>query len=214
MLVVALVLAGSGAAAAWFEAKAYFSAGILPRERFDALAAGPADPGLSYPSHSLALQNCLEAMTSIFAATQPRKVRAAVAANCLVTADGITAQEPSNTLGWYVGALAANGTGDTAGMIERLRQAQITGPSEQWIVERRVDLAEDHLAALPPDVLAAHDRDLTLLAQSQRGVASIARRYVRQADFRDRITALVEKLPDWQQGRFLEYVRAAAGRGG
>ena len=212
MLIVALALATSGAAVAYVEAKSYLSAGILPRERFDALAAGNVDIGLSTASHMLVLNNCYEAMTSVTARLQPAARRSAVASNCLIAADRISAGEPANSFAWYVGALAASENGDTLGMTQRLRTSQLSGPSEQWIVELRVNLAEDHLASLPPDALAGHDGDLTLLAQSQRGVSSIAQRYVRQADFRERITALVEKLPAEQQQRFLEYVRAAAGQ--
>jgi hypothetical protein len=210
MLIVTLALAISGGAVAYVEAKSYLSAGVLPRERFDALAAGDVDIGLSTASHMLVLNNCYEAMTSVAGRLQPAARRNAAATHCLVIADRISAGEPANSFAWYVGALASAENADTPGMMQRLRMSQISGPSEQWIVELRVDLAEDHLSTLPPDVLAGHERDLTLLAQSQRGVASIAQRYLRQADFRERITTLVEKLPAWQQGRFLEYVRAAA----
>jgi hypothetical protein len=212
MLIVTLALATSGAAVAYVEAKSYLSAGVLPRERFDALAAGDVNIGLSTASHMLVLNNCYEAMTSVTARLQPAARRSAAATNCLSIADQISAGEPANSFAWYVAALASAENGDTPGMAQRLRMSQISGASEQWIVELRVDLAEDHLSALSPDLLTGHDSDLTLLAQSQRGVSSIAQRYVRQADFRERITALVEKLPAWQQGRFLEYVRAAAER--
>lgn len=209
MLFVTLALATSGAAVAYVEAKAYLSAGIVPRERFDVLATGNIDVGLSSASHTLFLNNCYEALTSVAARLQPAR-RASVAANCLASADRISAEEPANSFAWYVAALSAAKRGDIPGMVRRLRMSQISGPSEQWIVELRVDLAEDHLAALSPDALAGHDGDLTLLALSQRGVSSIAQRYVRQADFRERITALVEKLPAAQQQRFLDYVRGAA----
>ncbi|CAN7442054.1 hypothetical protein LJR016_002843 [Devosia sp. LjRoot16] len=210
MLFVTLALATSGAAVAYIEAKAYLSAGIVPRERFDALVADDIDIGLSSASHTLILRNCYEAMTSVSSRLQPTVRRSAVAANCVATADRISAEEPANSFAWYIAALAAAETGDIPGMTQRLRMSQLAGPSEQWIVELRVNLAEDHLAALSPDALAGHDGDLTLLAQSQRGVSSIAQRYVRQAGFRERITALVEKLPAEDQQRFLDYVRGAA----
>lgn len=210
MLIVALALATSGAAVAYVEAKSYLSAGILPRERFDVLASGDIDIGVSTASHMLVLNNCYEAMTSVTARLQPAVRRSAVATNCLKAADAISAGEPVNAFASYVAAVAAADRGDIPGMTQRLRMSQLTGPSEQWIVELRVNLAEDHFAALTPDALAGHDRDLTLLAQSQRGVASIAQRYVRREDFRARITALVEKLTPVEQQRFLEHVRAAA----
>lgn len=210
MLVVTLALATSGAAVAYVEAKAYLSAGIDPRERFDALATDSVDIGLSSASHTLFLNNCYEALTSVFSRLQPTASRNAVASNCLAEADRITAAEPANSFAWYVAALAAAKNDDIPAMNQRLGMSQSSGRSEQWIAELRANLAEDHLAALSPEARAGHDNDLSLLAQSQRGVSSIAQRYVRQADFRERITALVEKLPAWQQERFLEYVRAAA----
>lgn len=211
MLVVTLALATSGAAVAYVEAKAYLSAGIDPRERFDALATDSVDIGLSSASHTLFLNNCYEALTSVFSRLQPAR-RNSVAANCLAATDRITAAEPANSFAWFVGALAAAKAGDLPGMTQRLRMSQVAGASEQWIAELRVDLAEDHLAALSPEAQAGHANDLTLLVQSQRGVSAIAERYVRQADFRERITALVEKLPNAQQERFLQYVRGAAGQ--
>ena len=56
---------------------------------------------------------------------------------------------------------------------------------------------------------ATHQRDLALLVQSQRGIATIARRYVAQPDFRERITAIVEALPQADQVRFLANVKEA-----
>lgn len=210
MLFVTLALVTSGAAVAYVEANAYLSAGILPAEHFDALATGDIDIGLSVASHTLILSNCYEALTSVAARLRPAARRNTVAANCLMVADRISAGEPANSFAWYIAALAASESGDIPTMTQRLRMSQISGPSEQWIVELRVNLAEDHLAALTPDALLGHEDDLTLLVQSQRGVASIAQRYVRQAEFRERITALVEKLPAEQQRSFLYNVRIAA----
>ena len=53
-------------------------------------------------------------------------------------------------------------------------------------------------AGLPPEFV-----------QSQRGIAAIAKRYVRDEGFRARITAVVEALPAADQARFVQVLRAA-----
>jgi len=212
ILCTSLVLGVGGVAVAMLESSAFFDAGVTPRERFNAFADGDTVVGVSTTSEMLVLGNCHEALDSIFAHTQPAGRRHLVATNCMAIADAILAREPAYSFAWYVTALAAAELEDAQGLSFRLGRSQQTGPSEQWIAERRVDTAEDHLTALTPGVRKGHDRDLILLAQSRRGVDSIARRYVRQPDFRNRITALVEQLDPEAQRRFLAYVQDAARR--
>lgn len=210
ILLASLLLIAAGIAMASVESRAFFSTGVTARERFEVIADGRTHVGLSSASEMLVLTNCYEALDSILAHTKPRVERDKVAANCLAIADGIVARAPAHPFAWYIGALAAADLGDEDGLSFRLGRSQATGPSEQWIAERRVDTAEDHLASLAPDVREAHDRDLVMLVRSRRGVDAIARRYVRQADFRERITALVEQLDPEAKRRFLDYVRDAA----
>jgi hypothetical protein len=212
MLCTSLALGVGGVAVAALESSAFFAAGVTPRDRFNAFADREVVVGVSTASEMLVLNNCHEALGSIFAYTQPAARRHLVATNCLAIADAILARAPAHSFAWYVSALAAVELDDPEGFSFRLGRSQQTGPSEQWIAERRVDIAEDRLAALTPDVREGHDRDLVLLALSRRGVDSIARRYVRQPDFRDRITALVEQLDPEAQRRFLAYVQGAARR--
>ena len=127
--------------------------------------------------------------------------------------DGIAREVPAYAYAHYVGALAAAGLGDKDGFNHRIRAAQITGANEQWVAELRVGLVEDHLADVTADVAAHHEADLRLLAGSSRGVASISSRYVRQPDFRDRITTIVETMSEAEQERFVALVRYLSGAG-
>jgi hypothetical protein len=60
---------------------------------------------------------------------------------------------------------------------------------------------------------SAHDDDLRMLVRSDRGIATIATRYVSDAAFRDRITAIVETMTPPDQQRFIGSVRNALSRG-
>jgi len=209
-LVLSLVLVGAGAFAAYSETRSYVGNGLTPGESFNALEAGGQGAGLSIASARLVLDNCYDAITGVYGRAQPTSRREAVGANCLKQADAITHAMPTHSFAWFVGALAALQLDQAAGFTDRLRQSQVTGPTEQWIAELRVGLAEDHFDLLPDDVRERNDRDLGLLVVSDRGIASIAQRYVDDPAFRERITVIVERLPERDQQRFVSTIEAAA----
>jgi hypothetical protein len=212
ILVLSLALLGAGAWVGVREASPYFNGGIEDAERFASLVAKVPAPGPSIASERLVLDNCVRTISSLYARLQPSARKAEVSTNCLKAADTIAKQNPSSSYAWYVGALTSALTHDTPGLNARLLQSQETGATEQWIAELRVPLAEDHLADLTPDVRANHDRDLRMLVATVRGIDSIAERYVGQTDFRERITAIVETMPEGDQRRFVSQVGAAAQR--
>lgn len=213
-LVGALVLCVGGAFAAFGEAKSYLSGGSVPQEHFAALEQDSQVAALSVASSRLVLDNCYDAIEGVYGRLQPADKRQAVATTCAARASEITRSMPSYSYAWFVNALSASELGNTAALADNLRRSQVTGPSEEWIAELRVNLAEAHLDNLPDDVRQQNDRDLAVLAESYRGVSSIATRYVNDAAFRERITAIVEKLPDEFQRRFISYVQRAAQRSG
>lgn len=210
ILLLSLVLLGAGAWVGFREALPYFSRGIEDAERFTALAQAVPAPGPSIASERLILDNCVRTISSTYGRLQSAARKAEANGNCLKAADAAVRVNPSSSYAWYVGALSSALTGDIAGMNARLLRSQQTGPSEQWIAELRVPLAEDHLGDLTPDVRANHDSDLRMLVASTRGIASMADRYVRQADFRERITAIVETMPEEDQRRFVSRVGSSA----
>src|SRR5690606_28801996 len=89
------------------------------------------------------------------------------------------------------------------GMNARLWRSRITGPNELWIVMERVALSERHVGRLDDQGLAAEDADLRLMVVSSKGIRALARFYVSMAGFRERVTGIVETMPDRDQNRFL-----------
>jgi hypothetical protein len=210
VLAAAAMLACAGAVTAFDELGVFRVGGITPASRFAALAADHYRPAASTLSKTLLLETCAEAISSTYGRLQRAEARHAVAENCLKQADAITAAAPSLSYGWYVGAMAAARLGDQAGFNARLLRSQITGPAEQWIVEQRAGLVEDNFAVADAEVRTRHDGDLRLLVTSVRGIASISGRYVREPEFRERITAIVETMPEADQARFVTQVRSSA----
>ena len=92
-------------------------------------------------------------------------------------------------------------------MNEHLHTSQATGKASQWVAEQRVALAEYYREHLDERVLAGNDADLEMLVRSQRGIGSIATRYVNDPAFRERITAIVETMPEDIQRRFIGVLR-------
>ncbi|MBN9308300.1 hypothetical protein [Devosia sp.] len=214
VILFSLALVCGGVAAAYSEASSYLSGGSAADDSFAAFTSGQPKSGLSVASARYVLDGCFDATTSLRGRLQPTPLRRAIAGLCLAQADAITDRMPSYSYAWYIGALAAAALDDPPSLADRLRHSQQTGPTEQWIAELRVALAEDHLADLPADVRDLNERDLALLVRSTRGIASIAQRYVGDPAFRERITRIVETMPPDQQQRFVSSVDFAARQSG
>ncbi len=202
-------LALGGLATGYEEIESFAAGGTTPAARFAALAETGAIWAPSLLSKRLVLDSCLEAINGSYGKLQPGESRRIVIEHCRSSADAIVGEAPSYSFGWFVGALAAASLGDTGGFNARVRNSQVTGPSEQWVAELRVKLVEDNYAVAAPEVLTRHDADLRLLVASPRGIASIAERYANVPDFRSRIAAIVETLPEADQARFVAAVRGA-----
>lgn len=210
LLAGSVCLASAGAAAAIQEFRAFSFGGVTDASRVAALSGGDFHYAASPDSRRSMLQACRSSISGLYGRLQVDAVRNPVLTTCLMTAEAIASENPTDSFAWYISALAASEIGDVTRFNERLLQSQRTGPSEQWIAEMRVQLAEDHYDSLTPAVRAKNDDDLAMLVQSQRGIRSIARRYVGVPTFRERITQIVETLPVAEQRRFLSSVRSAA----
>lgn len=176
---------------------------------FEAALVGDGVDPLSYRTTDEILRRCINVVGGLYGALQPTERIELARINCLAKAERATSQMPSYALGWYAKSLFSYQLGQIEHGNIALVRAQQIGPHEQWIAEGRVQLAEDHFDILSPAALTGHLRDLELLARSNRGVASIARRYVTQPAFRERITSVVEQLMPEDQLRFLNNVRRA-----
>lgn len=173
--------------------------------------------GLSTNSMRAALGDCVGAMQrfkSLEMMYEAPESRASILENCLAIADEIAARAPSMSLAWFTGAFAAITLNDTVGFNDRMRRSQLTAPSEQWLVDMRVELAETHLSDLNAQALAAHEEDLKLMVRSAVGLRNVAKRWIRDDTFRTRIADIVENMPQETQQRFITNLQRAVRNAG
>lgn len=159
----------------------------------------------------LSLLDCSNVLSNLNSAemqAQPQELRDAVAPHCLLAADQIVAASPTNAFAWYVGALAASIQQDWPGFNMRVARAQIADRTEQWVGQQRMALVENNYSKADQQVKDGNDVDLRMLLGSIPGQHAVARRYWADQAFRDRITAMVETLPEATQKRFVSVVRA------
>lgn len=210
LIVTALILGSSGAYLVARE-MAPFEFSFAPRsEIFERLVSTPAPVPPSIFGANVALEICDETMSRLSFQLAPTARRTAVANSCLTSAQQALSGAPSLSYGHFVAAIAHFALDDTDAALLALERSQSLGPNEQWIAERRVSLAERHYDDLQNYARTGHLADLALLAQSRRGIRTIAARYVANPDFRERVTAVVETLPVEIQRRFVSIVRAEA----
>jgi hypothetical protein len=203
-----LLLAAGSAYALLAESGPYLFAGSGLAQRVEVLADGQLHPGLSRPAHDLVLDDCVAVASSLYGLALPTERRNAALATCDRAVAGFAAASPTYAYAYYVEALLAAERADPTVLNTALGASRALAPTEQWLAELRVKLAEDHLPQLEPTALAGHEADLALLVASQRGIRVIARRYAAVAGFRERITAIVETLPTEQQQRFVAALRS------
>lgn len=195
---------------AFVEVRPFLGGGTDQATRYQAQVNGSVQVGLSNFSQGLVLDDCLEAVTTIFGRLQPTHERMAVLGHCLTQTRKITRLAPTNSYAWFTQALISSFNGDAAELNSSLKNSRAMGQNEQWIAELRVELAEKERSELDAANLVGHDQDLRMLVGSSRGIRAIARRYLTQQDFKQRITDLVETLDEDLQRRFVERVRAEA----
>lgn len=215
-LAISLALAFSAAGAAFGAYSVVREAVIFDRfpeysiEEFDRIAMGQARIALSAYAKRQILSSCHYGLTSRLSLVRPEAEIKRFADACRNYAYGVATTMHTNSFAWLVLATANQAIGDVQAMNEALQTSQKTGPNEQWTVERRVAFAESHFDALTEQSRASNDQDLALLANSYRGVKTIAGRYVADEAFRNRVTDVVSRQPDEIQRRFIHFVREAA----
>ena len=203
-------LSGFTAMQAYREYTAYRVRTVWSVTDFQEFTGG--DMALSNNSHQDWLDGCLRAVTSIEGRLLYGENRARLLDSCERIVVTITDAVPRNAYAWYLQAYLAqqNGAADTFNAA--LLKSYASGPTEQWIAELRVPLAEYGQQLLNDEARAGHQKDLGLLVESRRGIGSIARRYVRDPAFRARITDVVETLPQEAQRRFLGTLKVEVAR--
>lgn len=191
------------------EAAHYFAAGT----KIQRLAAMPDHPpfaGVSILTKQDNLLDCVFALdrrSSLEVLYMPEAFRTELPARCSAMAMDAVTQMPTFSYGWFVLAYTDALAEDWAAMNKHLYMTRVTGQTSQWVAEQRVALAESYREHLDPSGLDGNQADLELLVRSQRGIGSIAKRYVNDPTFRERITAIVETMPEDIQHRFIGVLR-------
>lgn len=185
------------------EAPPFFADSWGERTIVTAMLTDTIHPAPSIQSQLGYLFNCQVALTSLSGRAQPTSARQQIAQKCRDGADVITKASPTFSAAWQTGALAAASMEDWTGMNWRLRQSYATGRNEQWLAERRIDLAQAHTDQLDADLLPSYDRDLMLLLVMDGGRQFLAPRYHALADIRARIDPLLPALTEADRTRFL-----------
>ena len=215
-----IALAGCGLFAVGLSAQVIHAeapSGYAAPSRFLALASvtDPASaPGWSLRSQMNFMLECDAAMRGYLSLEMRYagvEARDRIVDICADAAETLVQVVPTNGFAYAVQAATAAVEEDWPAMNAALVVSASVTPHEQWIAEARSRLAEEHYARLDPAARAAHDDDLELLVRTRQGVASIARRYVARADFRERIVSVVERMEAADQSRFLYNIRAAYG---
>ena len=214
VLIVSLLSVCGTAAAIFIETRPYGLFLAESVERWQDLRTETMDQGLSLQSSRAVLDICLSAITSVYGRMRSAEDRLALINNCGDFAVSSAAIMPSNSYAWYIASLAAAQNADMSKFEESWLLSAQTGQNEQWIAGLRVALLEDNLSLASAALFEAERRDLAVLTLSKMGIGSIARRYVSQPDFRERVVSVVETLPDADQARFLAAVTQEANSSG
>lgn len=210
ILFLGLGLAILGGWSSYREASVYFTSGTTSISRLLALPANSSAPGLAPSTQMSTLVDCHRAMLQDNAfemrALSPEG-KAALQQHCRELAADATADRPTDAYAWLTAASVAAAERNWADFNTYLQVSHAMGSSEQWIAEHRVELAETHYDQLDPKTRSDNDADLAMLVLSDRGIFSIAQRYIDHENFRERVTAIVEQLPVERQRKFLNSLR-------
>lgn len=214
LIALSILCAGGAAAAVLLEVRPLNLVVASNTERWQMLRRDPPPIALSLASDRGLLDTCLSAVTSVYGRMRATDDRRAVAANCGHFAEASAAMMPSNSYAWYSAAHAAALGADSSRFEQYWLQSARTAPNEQWLAALRVVLLEDNPALATPALRDAERQDLALLVTSRRGISAIAKRYVAQRDFRERVVSVVEQMPQADQRRFLDAVTQEAASSG
>ena len=199
---------GLAALSVWLLAGEWRAAGFSAKADISMLNHGELPSlALSTSSDTALLDGCLTAVSSVEGRLLPWARRGNLLAQCLQISKAITASSRYDAYGWFAQAYFARETGDFDGMNAALERSYQTGPNEQWLAALRVRLAEQNFGYLDGSAKLGHGADLALMVQSPSGGEAIALRYIRDANFRERIKTLVEVLPERQQQAFISTLR-------
>lgn len=212
-MVCCLLISAASGYGLWRELAPFLGKPIEQALTADEFAGEDFEFGLSSYSKTLVMKDCYRIVLAYSDIDMIDEAVRTVVSTCAGRAAQIVSVTPTDSFAWLVRAAASVRLLAKDDFNAALKQSQLTGPNEQWIARFRVDLAETHFSQLSSETVASETADLRLLASSERGVALIAQRYVSNPDFRARITAIVETMPQDRQIVFLRNVKKSMGKG-
>ncbi len=214
MVVFGLFLSVAAAAALWQESSPYISGSGTVTDRMRNIINGTRELGMATKTQQGLLKDCQASIGTFAEAYLTPDDRGVLRQNCLNAAKTIVAATPASSYSWALLAYLSGREGDFKARDDALIMSEATGPSELWIADLRIKIAEMSLDKLSDDGRKAYDADLRLMVQGRVGLASIAKRYVDDPAFRERITGIVETLPPQNQAWFVQNVRSAVAQKG
>ncbi|SMD15641.1 hypothetical protein SAMN05880593_1284 [Rhizobium sp. RU36D] len=196
---------------ATYRESAALTYGVQGGERiYERIRTGDISLGYSYYSKKRVMVSCLDGMSPFSMAVRAPEQSEAFVKNCQALSADILASTPVDSLAWAVTARVASVVKDAALMNSALMNSQATAPSAEWLATIRVGISEANYGLLDQANKDVNAKDLGVLVVSNSGVAAIADRYWKVPEFKERITTVVSALPDYEQARFLAYIRRAA----
>lgn len=208
-LIVGLALFAGSATAAYRELVPYFAGGDNPQEKLAFLAVETPDPGLSLQAQRLVLDDCVSTLLPLVGTVlteQAEKVRA----NCQALSEELVHEAPLFSYAWFSLAMTQAAVGPSADFQHSLAQSQLTTANQWAMASLRLALAYRFWNLLPTSLQDQLGADIIVLAHSGPGRQWLAQRYAENADFREDITASLEKAPPNLQRAF---VRAVSSQG-
>lgn len=202
MATVGLALFLGGLVAMQVELTPFLSTDGSVQWRIQEIAAGRTDYGLSTSSREMALADCRRATLSLEVRLQPSATRSAVYSNCLALSDGFAAIQPTLSVAWLTGAVAAAQLEDWQGFTLRMSKSLLSAPNEQWVAEMRISIAEKYYDHLTEVLRVGNEADMVLLTDDDAGLLSLARVFVAYPPSQDRIMALIRTRDEFIQQKF------------
>lgn len=210
MMSAAMVLVGSSVALAFAELAPLYELSTSDQERFELFSGPTVALPVAATSRADQVQSCYRLSAGIYARAQPTDRRERLLRGCVSMGMDAVASTPTMGIAWAIAGALSGELNDNSAFNRDFLNAHRVAPTEQWQAEFRVALIEDHFSLADEDLKRAEQEDLALLIQSERGIRSIAARWVDVPDFRDRVTSVAETLSATDQRRFLSEVQHAA----
>ncbi|WP_439600196.1 hypothetical protein [Devosia sp.] len=193
-----------------FEARPYFTSGLRLDQKIAAISSGQLEPGLSFNSQTLVLDDCRQVLASVRVRVMAGADKAPLVNHCAAVSRAVAERSPLNSYARYVEALAAASSGQTGELGEYLLASQRTAPWEAWLAGLRVELAARYFDLLPDVAQAAYRSDLTAAASSNQSLPAVLDAYRRYVPQREMITVAVERLPAPMQSAFVSQLRSTS----